>query len=519
MLRRLAYYPIWLFFIAITICSLPRPISAQPGSHPLGIFEDQSDVGSVTPPGNLAYDPAKGVYSITSAGENIWSKVDGFHFVWKKVSGDLSLTADIDFPVKAGDPSPHRKAVLMFRQTLDNNSIYADAAQHGSGLTALQYRRAAGATAQSIELDIASPKQVRLEKHGDFFTMFLSMQGEPLHQVGASIKLHLNEPFYAGIGLTAHMKGREERANFSNLQLTQLTPTAMHAKLVLYSSLQTISINESSPRATVVATQRAHFQSANWSMDGKSLVYTLDGQIWQVSIGGGTPQKIDIGGAISCSESHAYSHDGSWLGLTCSALGKPERHVYIAPSRGGAMRLVTENPNSYLHSWSPDDKTILFTRPGLGTTTNIYSISAEGGPETVLTTDTNCNDDPDYSPDGKYIYFNSDRSGSMQIWRMRPDGSQAEQITFDEFQNWSPHPSPDGKWIVFLSYDKSVTDHPADKDISLRILSTSDNNVRVLVNLIGGDGTINVPSWAPDSNHLAFVSYQMLPEEDAGPPQ
>jgi Tol biopolymer transport system component len=102
---------------------------------------------------------------------------------------------------------------------------------------------------------------------------------------------------------------------------------------------------------------------------------------------------------------------------------------------------------------------------------------------------------------------------------MRPDGSQAEQITFDEFQNWSPHPSPDGKWIVFLSYDKSVTDHPADKDISLRILSTSDNNVRVLVNLIGGDGTINVPSWAPDSNHLAFVSYQMLPEEDAGPPQ
>ena len=334
MFRRLAHYPLGLFVIAMTICSLHGPMSAQPGSHPIGIFEGQSDVGSVTPPGRLAYDPAKGVYSITSAGENIWSKVDGFHFVWKKVSGDLSLTADIDFPVKAGDPSPHRKAVLMFRQTLDDNSIYADAAQHGSGLTALQYRRAAGATAQSIELDIASPKQVRLEKRGDLITMFLSTQGEPLHQVGASIKLHLIEPFYAGIGLAAHMKGREERANFSNLRLIQLTSIAMSAKLVLYSSLQTISINENSPRATVVATERAHFQSPNWSMDGKSLIYTLDGQIWQASIGGGTPRKVDIGAAISCSESHAYSHDGTWLGLTCSTPAKPERRVYIASPRG-----------------------------------------------------------------------------------------------------------------------------------------------------------------------------------------
>jgi len=147
---------------------------------------------------------------------------------------------------------------------------------------------------------------------------------------------------------------------------------------------------------------------------------------------------------------------------------------------------------------------------------NILSISVEGGAETALTTGDGMSDDPDYSADGKYIYFNTDRWGGMQIARMLADGSHTEQVTFDNFNNWTPHPSPDGKSIVFLSYDKTVTGHPANKDIALRILSTADNKVRVLVNLVGGTGTMNVPNWSPDSNHLAFVSYQMLPAEDTG---
>ena len=119
----------------------------------MGIFEGQSDVGSVTPPGILVYDPAAHTYTIAAAGANLWSTVDAFHFVWKKVSGDVSLTADIDFPAKTENPNPHRKALLMFRQSLDTDGVYADAAQHGSGLTALQYRLAVGATTQDIELD------------------------------------------------------------------------------------------------------------------------------------------------------------------------------------------------------------------------------------------------------------------------------------------------------------------------------------------------------------------------------
>jgi len=132
---------------------------------------------------------------------------------------------------------------------------------------------------------------------------------------------------------------------------------------------------------------------------------------------------------------------------------------------------------------------------------------------TVRSIFTLISDDPDYSPDGNYIYFNSDRSGNMQIWRMRPDGGSPEQVTSDDLVNWTPHISPDGKSMVFLSYDKGVTGHPANKDVALRVMSVDDRKVRVLVNIVGGSGTINVPSWAPDSRHLAFVSYQLLPDE------
>jgi Tol biopolymer transport system component len=191
--------------------------------------------------------------------------------------------------------------------------------------------------------------------------------------------------------------------------------------------------------------------------------------------------------------------------------GKHETRVYIVPSAGGEPRLLTENPSSYFHSWSPDGKTIAFTRPNGQGGGNIFLISVEGGVEKPLTTGSGMSDDPDYSADGKWIYFNSDRAGGlMQIWRMRPDGSGPQQVTFDGFNNWTPHPSPDGKSIVIVSYPKTVTGHPADKDVALRILNVADGKLRVLVNLVGGAGSDNVPNWAPDGKQLAFVSFQTL---------
>jgi Tol biopolymer transport system component len=494
----------------------PAKMIAQSGS--LGIFEGQSDVGSVTPPGTLTYNAPGHIYTITAAGANLWSTTDGFHFVWKKVSGDVALTAEMNFPDTSGNSNPHRKAVLMFRQTLDADGVYADAAQHGSGMTALQYRRAPGATTQDIELNIDSPHRVRLEKRGDTITMFLSMGSEPLHQVGASIKLHFDGRFYAGIGVCSHNNDVTEKAAFANVELTPVTSPAVPTNLALYSTLQTIGTEDNFRRAIVITTDRAHFEAPNWSRDGKSLVFDREGQIFTIPAEGGKATLLNTGAATRCTGSHGLSPDGKWLAISCSMTDKPETRVYIVPATGGEPRLLTENPASYFHSWSPDGKTIAFTRPSHGSG-NIYAISIDGGAETALTTGVGISDDPDYSPDGKYIYFNSNRTGTMQIWRMLADGSHPEQVTFDQFQNWTPHPSPDGKSILILSYDKGVTGHPANKDIALRILNIADGKLRVLVNIVGGSGTDNVPNWAPDGTHFAFVSYQMLPAEETGSSQ
>ncbi|MGB3629253.1 MAG: hypothetical protein WBA18_07145 [Terracidiphilus sp.] len=482
---------------------------------PLGIFESQSDVGIVHPAGTASFDAASGLYSIASSGANLWSTADGFHFVWKKVSGDLSLTADVELGAPSAASNPHRKALLMFRQTLDSDSLYADVAVHGSGETALQYRRNKGDTTQDIAFDLGAPKTVRLEKHGDTITLFVSMKGEPLHQAGASIKLHFTEPFYAGLGVCAHQDGAVEKAKFSHVELKPLVPPQTPATMALYSTLQTIAIDNNARMAYVILTGKGQMQAPNWSRDGKTLIFTRGERLWTVPAAGGEPNTIEIGDLINCTGSHGLSPDGKWLAMTCNRHIHPGQRVYIVPSSGGTPRMVTENPGSYFHSWSPDGKTILFTRSTNGSL-NIYAIPAEGGDEKALTTGTGTNDDPDFSPDGQYIYFNSDRAGGMQIFRMKPDGSEPEQMTFDERRNWTPHPSPDGKSVLILSYAKDVTGHPANQDVTLRILDVPSRKVRDLVEIVGGSGTDNVPNWAPDGAHFAFFSYQMLPADDDG---
>ena len=283
---------------------------------------------------------------------------------------------------------------------------------------------------------------------------------------------------------------------------------------MLYSSLQTIAIDNNSRFGSVILTGAGKMEGPNWSRDGKTLIFDRDGRMWSVPVAGGAASAIDVGDATDCNGSHGLSPDGKLLAITCTTPEHPGRRVYIVSSSGGAPRMLTE-PNSYFHSWSPDGKTILFARPEHGAI-NILAVPVEGGQETALTTGTGVSDDPDYSPDGQYIYFNSDRAGGMEIFRMRPDGTHAEQMTFDERHNWTAHPSPDGKSVLFLSYDKDVVGHAANKDVTLRILDVGTGKVRDLVEIVGGSGTDNVPNWAPDGAHFAFVSYQMLPAKDEG---
>ncbi|MDR3775128.1 MAG: hypothetical protein P4L26_17370 [Terracidiphilus sp.] len=492
------------------------PVTALAQSQPLphGIFTDHQDVGTVLHPGSVDYDEKAHAYTIGGSGENMWFGIDDFHFAWKKVSGDVALTADMAFLGDGGNP--HRKAVLMIRQSLDGPSAAVDIAVHGVGLTSLQFRDASGVNTQEVEASVSAPKTVRLEKRGDFFYAFvsgprLSKNAGKLHPAGASAKLHLSGEFYIGIGVCAHDKDVIEKAVFSNVVLDQLAPAS--GKTVLISSLETISV--ASTDRHVEYTSAAHFEAPNWSRDGKSLIFNQDGTLRKLAFDGSEPTIIPTAPQNHCNNDHGISPDGQFLALSDSSSDDHKSRVYVVPIGGGTPRLITANAPSYWHGWSPDGKTLAFTGQR-GDNFDIYTIPVAGGDETRLTVAPGLDDGPEYSPDGASIYFNSERTGQMQIWRMKPDGSGQERVTSDDSNDWFPHLSPDGQSMVFIAYEKGVTGHPPLKDVELRLMSLKDKKVRVLAKLLGGQGTINVPSWSPDGLKLAFVSYEQLPAESPG---
>jgi hypothetical protein len=485
-------------------------IAAAPAAtHPIGIFQGYQDVGTVLHAGTAVYDRARNAYTVSGSGENMWFGIDDFHFVWKRVSGDVALTADIAFIGTGGNA--HRKAVLMIRQSLDGSSPAVDVAVHGSGLTSLQFRDAPGADTHEIESTISAPKTVRIEKRGDFVYAFVSGKDGKLQPAGAATKLTLTGEFYVGIGVCAHDKDAVEKAAFTNVGLEQLPPAT--GKRVLVSVLETVAIASTDRRVEYVAP--AHFEAPNWSRDSSFLVFNQDGGIRRLALGASESTAIATGTQTHCNNDHGISPDGQFLAISDQPTEEHKSRIYVLPIGGSDPRQVTANAPSYWHGWSPDGKTLAFTGER-GGNFDIYTIPVAGGEETRLTTAAGLDDGPEYSPDGAYIYFNSERTGQMQIWRMKPDGTEQEQVISDESSDWFPHISPDGQWMVFLAYDKGITGHPPNKDVELRLMSLKDKKVHVLAKLFGGQGTINVPSWSPDSLKLAFVSYEQLFEESLG---
>jgi dipeptidyl aminopeptidase/acylaminoacyl peptidase len=399
---------------ALLFCGTPNPADAQ-GTAPVGLFEGHQDIGTVLIPGTADFDGAKRTYTLSASGENMWAAADAFQFVWKKVSGDIRLTADISFIGAGGDP--HRKAVLIVRQTLDADSPYADAAVHGVGLTSLQARDEKGAATHEVQSSVSGPRRVSIEKRGDYFYISVAGEGEDLHFSGGSMRVPMQGSFYAGIGVCAHNKDAVEKAVFSNVRMESL-PAASDKDLALFSTLETVTVQSTDRRVVLVSPKR--LEAPNWLKDGDALLFRSDGKAYRVPSAGGVPDEV-----------------------------KP-------PASEGT------------------------------------------------------GDNRETSPDGQYVYFNSDKSGSMQIWRMQADGSGQEQVTADDFSNWYPHLSPDGRRMVILSCGKNVKGPPKDQEVSLRIFSLADKRVTVLAKLIGGQGTIEAPSWSADGRRLAFVSYQLL---------
>lgn len=470
------------------------------GAAPAGIFQDQTGIGALLRPGSAVFDPGTQTYIISASGDNMWAAEDDFYFVWKKVSGDISLAADIAFPAKSGNA--HKKGVLMIRQSLDADSAYVDVAVHNDGLTSLQSRESKGAATHEVGINEASPRRVRLEKRGQYFYMYLAHQGEDLHLAGGSMRLKLDEPFYVGIGVCAHDKDALEKASFSNVSIEP--PSGGSPKL--YSTLETVTVTSTDRRVTAVFPER--IEAPNWTSDN-FLIFNRGGHIFRIPATGGKTETIDTGFAVKINNDHGISPDGKSLAIS-DQTREGKSVVFVLPLAGGTPQRITEKFPSYWHGWSPDGKTLAFCGEREGKF-DVYTISAQGGEEHRLTANAGHNDGPEYSPDGQYIYFNSDRSGIMQIWRMRSDGSEQEPFTSGDTANWFPHISPDGRQMVFLSYEKDVTGHPANKDVMLQVMTLADKHIKVLAKLFGGQGTINVPSWSADSRRLAFVSYQLVP--------
>ena len=479
----------------------PVAMKAQPG-----IFEGSGDIGAVLHKGAVEYDAAAKSYRVTASGENVWGTADAFFFVWKKMSGDVAISADISFATKTGEE--HKKAMLMIRQSLDADSAYADAAAHMVGLTSLQSRESKGAATHEVQANVSAvPQHLQIVKRGDYFYLSIADGGEAPHFAGPATKVELQGPFYVGIGVSAHNKNNVETATFSNVTVTPLAPTT--ATGTLYSTMETITVGSTDRRVAYSAAQR--FEAPNWLRDN-TLLYNAGGHLLRIpSDGSSKPLTIDTGTIGRINNDHVPTPDNTMIGLSDGTQQGGSR-VYLVPMAGGTPRKITEKAPSYLHGISPDGKTLAYCAQRDGNF-DVYTIPAAGGEETRLTTAEGLDDGPEYSPDGQYIYFNSVRSGSMQIWRMKPDGSGQEQVTPDDgYNNWFAHVSPDSARIAFVTFNKDVPadQHPPDKEVMLRMMTLADKKITVLTKLFGGQGTMNVNSWSPDGRKLAFVSYQYI---------
>lgn len=295
------------------------------------------------------------------------------------------------------------------------------------------------------------------------------------------------------------------------LWVASLALSLSKANLMQKSYLEILDIQHPDRRQIVKAFDQ-HIEAPNWTPDGSWLIFNSGGNLFKISPKGGTHTKINTGFAMNCNNDHGISPDGKTIVISDQTHEDGSSRIYALPIQGGEPRLITENAPSFWHGWSPDGKTLAYCAQR-NLRYGIFTIPAKGGEEKRLTTSDGLDDGPEYSRDGKYIYFNSDRSGLMQIWRIKADGSELTQITNDDFGNWFPHISPDGRWMVILSYEKSVVGHPSNKDVQLRIRDMGTGEIKKLRSLFGGQGTINVPSWSPDSTRFAFVSYERISDD------
>ena len=508
--------------VLFLLCTLAISSFAQ---SPVGIFQYNEDIGHPKKTGMASFDEKMQVYSIAGAGSNIWFNRDEFHYLYNKISGDFIITADFEFSEDMINANAHCKIGWMVRESADEGAASWNAVKHYDGLCLLQWRPFKGMFMRDPEEERFFAKKgkgmqtIQMQRSGNTLTMKMAHRGEPL-QLVASEKMEMKAEVLAGIYICSHDSDAVARAKVWNVRIDKpvintysSNPYAAKTQVneVLGCRLELLDISDGMRQ--VIYESKGRFEAPNWMPDGKKILFNQGGSIYTIPVTGGTPEKLNTGTVTGNNNDHAISFDGKMLAISSHREGLPGggSTVYTLPLPGGEPKLITENTPSYFHGWNPNGKELAITAQRNGEKIyNLYKVSVKDGKETALTANKSGHvDGPEYSPDGKYIYYNANVTGTMQIWRMKPDGSGKEQLTFDEYHNWFPHISPDGNLMVFISFPPDIDPdaHPSYKEVMLRVMKlNAPGGPRVVAYLYGGQGTINVGSWSPDSKRIAFVS-------------
>jgi Tol biopolymer transport system component len=277
-------------------------------------------------------------------------------------------------------------------------------------------------------------------------------------------------------------------------------------------------------RRLVYTTDDLLLEAPNWTFDGAALVLNGDGKLWTFDVGSRTVMQVPLTGIPDLNNDHVLAPDGTGIFLSAN-----DGHIYRAELDGGAAQRITDDDGSFhfLHGVSPDGQELAyvgveagdFTQPG-----KLMTIPASGGATTPLKVDGHC-DGPEYSPDGEWLYFNTeaftDQPGHAQLARIAaPDGNSnggaPEQLLASETVDWFPHLSPDGQLASYIRFPSGTVGHPADLPVDVVVVSTGDWTTPLHTwSLFGGQGTLNVNSWSPDSTRFAYVAYPLSDSETA----
>ncbi len=381
--------------------------------------------------------------------------------------------------------------------------LIANDKEGASPIAAIQVQNGKVAYAPAMQnlgngMDVKT-RYLRLERKEKVLTAYYAENNGSFKPI-ARQQISATDTIYGGI----FAKATSQSLHFSNLRLSLMNnkDTSIISRLEIY-ELPT-------GKRSIVLEKSTHFEAPNWHSDSNYFIVNSHGLLYSVPTNGSDWKPINTGQLKNCNNDHGITPDGKTLIISNNdSLGS---RIYTLPIEGSdTATLVTPNAPSYWHGIHPNGERIAYVAKRNRRYLNIFTSKLDGSDEKRISFTVGLDDGPDYASDSISIYFNSTKSGDMKIWRMDTNGKNKRQLTFDSYQDWFPHPSPDGTKLVFLSYLPNVPplSHPAAQKVMLRMLDLTEENPTptILTHLFGGQGTINVPSWSPDSQRFAFVSY------------